>query len=71
VQERLRILITNQTIDGIDMIFYLIMPLKQKDFKMTKIIMIPVTFGITAFAFCCLASPFLVMGKSFIKGFIG
>lgn len=53
------------------MILYLIMPLKQKDFKMTKIIMIPVTFSITAFAFCCFAGPFLVMGKSFLKGFIG
>jgi len=38
---------------------------------MERIIMIPVTFAITGIAFCCMASPFLVLGGSFLKGFIG
>ena len=38
---------------------------------MTKILMIPVTFAITGIAFCCMASPYLLVGGSFVKGFIG
>ena len=33
--------------------------------------MIPVTFASTGIAFCCMASPYLLVGGSFIKGRIG
>ena len=38
---------------------------------MTKIFMLPVVFAVTAFAFCCLAWPFLVLAGSFVGGFAG
>lgn len=38
---------------------------------MERIIMIPVTFFITGVAACAFASPFVVLGGSFLKGFIG
>lgn len=38
---------------------------------MAKILMIPVTFAITGIAFVCAAAPFLAVGESFIKGFMG
>lgn len=38
---------------------------------MAKILMIPVTFAITGIAFVCAGAPFLAMGESFIKGFMG
>lgn len=33
--------------------------------------MIPVTVAVTGIAFCCMASPYLLVGGSFIKGLIG
>ena len=33
--------------------------------------MIPVTFAVTGIAFCCMASLYLLVGGSFIKGLIG
>ena len=38
---------------------------------MTKILMIPVTFAITGIALACASVPFLAVGESFIKGFMG
>ena len=38
---------------------------------MSKILMIPVTFAVTGIVFCCMASPYLLVGGSFIKGLIG
>lgn len=38
---------------------------------MAKILMIPVTFAITGIALACAAAPFLAVGESFIKGFMG
>lgn len=38
---------------------------------MAKILMIPVTFAITGVALVCAAAPFLAVGESFIKGFMG
>ena len=38
---------------------------------MSTILMIPVTFAITGIAFCCMASPYLLVGGSFVKGLIG
>lgn len=38
---------------------------------MMKILMIPVTFAIIGIAFCCMALPYLLVGGSFLKGFIG
>ena len=38
---------------------------------MLKILMIPVTFAITGIAFCCMASPYLLVGGSFVKGVVG
>ena len=38
---------------------------------MLKILMIPVTFAITGIAFCCVASPYLLVGGSFVKGVVG
>lgn len=38
---------------------------------MAKILMIPVTFAITGVALACAAAPFLAVGASFIKGFMG
>jgi hypothetical protein len=50
--------------------FVILQPVKTKGNNMGKILMIPVTFAITGIAFCCMASPFLVLGGSFLKGFI-
>lgn len=33
--------------------------------------MIPVTFAITGIAFCCMASPYLLVWGSFVKGVVG
>lgn len=38
---------------------------------MSKILMIPVTFAVTGIAFCCMASPYLLVGGSFVKGVVG
>lgn len=38
---------------------------------MAKILMIPVTFAITGVVLVCAAAPFLAVGVSFIKGFMG
>lgn len=38
---------------------------------MSKILMIPVTFAITGIAFCCMASPYLLVWGSFVKGVVG
>jgi hypothetical protein len=51
-----------------ELLYYRI--LNYKGNNMGKILMIPVTFAITGIAFCCMASPFLVLGGSFLKGFI-
>ena len=53
------------------MTFVILHPVKTKGNNMGKILMIPVTFAITGIAFCYMASPFLVLSGSFLKGFIG
>lgn len=54
---------------GMELLYF--RTLNYKGNNMGKILMIPVTFAITGIAFCCMASPFLVLGGSFLKGFIG